>query len=425
LIRKINYAHSTVSDDDRRVVKFIGILDIFGFEILGVNSFEQLCINFTNERLQQQFNEHVFVLEQKDYAKEGLQWSSIAYRDNQNVIDLISKKPLGLLNILEEHGMMNRKPDDAALLAAYNSAHEKSVQSYAKTRFAGVSFIVKHFAGDVTYSIDGFLNKNNNCLQDDLEAVINRTENVFIQNIVGSLMAYTGKDSDAANQRQNGIGFIPAAAKRDDEVPATDAAAPGASSSSKKMASADTVSFQFRNQLDQLISTLRATHPHYIKCIKANSLKRPGIFEAPLVLKQLRYSGALEVVRIRREGYPTRMLFTEFYDECWLLSCDQGWKRPGRCSDEEAKSYSVAIAGAHLEQGKFQAGHTMIFLTDGSLFSFHRAILVRMNRASVRLQGWYRRIDCKCKFSVARRAIFHMQHYIRKFVRKCRALKEV
>jgi myosin heavy subunit len=393
-------------------------LDIFGFEILGVNSFEQLCINFTNERLQQQFNEHVFVLEQKDYAKEGLAWASISFKDNQHVIDLITKKPQGLLMILEEHGMMNRKPDDGALLAAYNQVHEKSA-AYSKTRFAGVSFIVKHFAGDVTYNIEGFLNKNNNCMQDDLEAVINSTSNLFLQNIIGGL---SGQQS-ATHQ----LGYIPSSTAAATQTPA-DALPPAhGGGSSKKMASADTVSFQFRNQLDQLIATLRATHPHYIKCIKANSKKRPGIFEAPLVLKQLRYSGALEVVRIRREGYPTRMPFCAFYDECWLLAskCVQGWKRPKYCSDEDAKTFSVAIAAAHLESSKFQAGHTMLFLTDGCLLALRRGILAILSKSAVRLQGWYRRIDCRCKYFQSRSAVYVAQKYAKKFIRRCRALREV
>lgn len=126
LLESINKSHSLLIHGDREPRKFIGILDIFGFEILGDNSFEQLCINYTNERLQQQFNDRIFASEQELYAQEGINWTIITYRDNQNVIDLISKKPSGLLYILEEHGMMNRTPDDAALLNHFHTVHEKN-----------------------------------------------------------------------------------------------------------------------------------------------------------------------------------------------------------------------------------------------------------------------------------------------------------
>ncbi|RYG64921.1 hypothetical protein EON64_13000 [archaeon] len=161
LVSKVNYAHCSVGGDSpsmasRRAVKFIGILDIFGFEILQSNSFEQLCINYTNERLQQQFNAFVFDREQDIYRAEGLDWQSISYRDNQHVIDLIGKKPLGLLCILEEQGMLNRgSSDEGALYSAFNSTHDKKHVAYERSRFNDNRFTVHHFAGDVTYTIAG------------------------------------------------------------------------------------------------------------------------------------------------------------------------------------------------------------------------------------------------------------------------------
>ena len=208
LVKKINFAHSghattsvatPVSSDKEAMlepaVNFIGILDIFGFEILKTNSFEQLCINFTNERLQKQFNEHVFVHEQKEYEKEGLNWSTITFQDNQNVIDLICKKPSGLLNVLEEHGFLNRKPDDKALLTSYDQMHNSKHPCYQKPRFGNESFIIHHFAGDVTYSISGFLEKNNDTLQEDLLALLDTSTNEFISNVMGLHTTRGTKDS--------------------------------------------------------------------------------------------------------------------------------------------------------------------------------------------------------------------------------------
>jgi myosin-5 len=326
LIRKINFAHCSVTSNDRTASKFIGILDIFGFEILQTNSFEQLCINFTNERLQQQFNEFVFDREQVLYSQEGIDWTTISYRDNQHVIDLIGKKPTGLLILLEGQGMLNRgSSDEAPLLSTFNQTHDKKNSAYEKSRFGNDGkFSIKHFAGDVTYNITGFLDKNNDALQDDLMELMLCSTNIFIQNaiIATSLNSTRGVAGEAGFIEEISPQKIvkslpvsndegPAKAKLDgtsSTLPPPPSAPSGGgnrlstSSAGKKMASAATVSFQFRNQLDLLLATLRSTSPHYIKCVKPNTLKKPEIFDASMVLEQLKYSGALEVVRIRQEG---------------------------------------------------------------------------------------------------------------------------
>ena len=188
LVNKINSAHLSLTQakHKKEVVKFIGILDIFGFEVFQVNTFEQLAINYTNERLQQQFNELAFEIEQQEYAKEGLDWTSISYRDNQSVIDLIGKKPKGLLIVLEEHSLMNREPDDKALLTAFNNLHATapSNPNYSKARFGNDSFVIKHFAGDVNYAIANFITKNNDSLQIDLSTLLVTSKNNFLLDIL-------------------------------------------------------------------------------------------------------------------------------------------------------------------------------------------------------------------------------------------------
>lgn len=207
LVKKINFAHcghhasttSAKADEIDPAVNFIGILDIFGFEILKTNSFEQLCINFTNERLQQQFNQQVFVYEQIEYENEGLNWSTISFQDNQNVIDLICKKPSGLLNVLEEHGFLNRKPDDKALLTSFDQMHNTKHPCYKKPRFGNDAFIIAHFAGSVTYTINGFLDKNNDTLQEDLLALMDLSSNKFLLRIMDL------ESSSSAHDGQPGI----------------------------------------------------------------------------------------------------------------------------------------------------------------------------------------------------------------------------
>jgi myosin-5 len=187
LVGKVNESHVNetrqVHGGRHGVAAFIGILDIFGFEIMHVNSFEQLCINYANEVLQQQFNHHVFIVEQEMYASEGVDWTTINFRDNQPVIDLISKKPNGLLIQMEELGLLGRKADNRALLQLYHNTHLVSCEYYAKPRFEGPEFIIKHFAGDVTYNVVGFLEKNNDSLHDSLLDLIDSTSFDFLKEL--------------------------------------------------------------------------------------------------------------------------------------------------------------------------------------------------------------------------------------------------
>jgi myosin heavy subunit len=404
------------------VTKFIGILDIFGFETLVSNSFEQLCINFANERLQKQFNEQVFVFEQIEYEKEGLNWASVTFRDNQDVIDLIAKKPMGLLFILEEHGMMNRKPDDNALLTSYGQAHSQKHAAYSKSRFGADSFILHHFAGDVSYDIAGFLGKNNDSLQDDLQELMKSSTNTFLLNAMG-----LAHDPAA-------LGFVPTNQAVVMSTIATSTTG-AANATGKKMASAMTVSFHFRHQLDDLVSTLRATKPHYIKCIKPNATKQAGEFSAQLVMDQLRYSGILEVVRIRQEGYPTRMQFRDFYDQYYLLGYYIGLPRPRDikdCSEAEIKRLAGEVAsivfpspaavaeggGAvdpRLEQ-RYQLGHNKMFLRNGCLSAMNAALLRFKKEHCLKIQAWMRCKAASQHYKQSRHGARLFQNNFRRYI---------
>ena len=324
LVKKINYVHATVGgkvpdDEADALLNYIGIMDIFGFEIFEVNSFEQLCINFTNERLQQQFNEHVFVNEQKEYEIEGLDWNAISYKDNQEVIDLIAKKPHGLLNLLEEFGMLNRKADDSALLFKYLQTHQAPPGKrkagappplFSKPRFGELNFIVRHFAGSVEYCVSGFITKNNDSLQEDIMNLIKCSNNTFLMNVMG------------LNEDASQPGFIASTATEGDLT------ANGHGTKAKgKMAASTTVSLKFRRQLDHLMATLRSTLPNYIRCVKPNQDKSSELFDPHLVNEQLKYSGVMEVVRIRREGFPQRFFFEEFCKPYSILMKDKRYKK--------------------------------------------------------------------------------------------------
>jgi myosin heavy subunit len=431
IVRKVNYSHYSTGHsgqpeqpDAPGSSRFIGILDIFGFEILGVNSFEQLCINYTNERLQQQFNEHIFVLEQQEYAREGLDWKSISFRDNQHVIDLISKKPTGLLIILEEHGMMNRKPDDQALVNSFNQTHDKVQTAYQKSRFGNDRFIVKHFAGDVTYTVDGFLSKNNDSLQDGLAEVIYISENVFLTNML------VPEDGNCPVALKPGPGYVPLRTQQGtndaSDIPVL---AVDNKRASKKMASAQTVSFSFRNQLDLLMSTLRDTHPHYIKCIKPNAAKAADVFTATLVMEQLRYSGVLEVVRIRREGFPTKIPFVDFYMQYSILAFGKGWEQPDPALDPGiARQYCTILLAENLQalskgSSCYQMGTNFVFLGHDGGDRMLEAINLFFTRRAARIQARFRRNRAVQEYARTRLLLVKVATFVRMSVHRRRFLR--
>ena len=455
ILRKINSCHATMASSPSSlpsssssssskptapaaggVASFIGILDIFGFEIMIRNSFEQLCINFANEVLQQQFNMHVFVLEQQEYVAEELDWSVISFRDNQPVIDLISKKPLGLLIMLEEQGLLGRKANNDALLTSYHNTHLGKVECYAKPRFASDEFIVKHFAGQVTYSTAGFIEKNNDSLHDDLLDLWRLSDDPFFQNLL------TDKPTP------NTPGYIPplptpkiAIVKPEldlegrpiNPTPSSSSVASSSTSSPDpnkrgralmgggkiNMASpgpgaisgAFTVSCTFRRQLEELTATLKATEPHYIKCIKPNAIKAAGGFSPRLVVQQLRYSGVLEVVRIRREAYPTRILFEDFHRRFDVLlgSCKPASLR----TPADYRAACQAIVTKVLPVGGFQLGKRKIFLRDNGLDLLRDAIRDFFAGHAARIQALIRGFLGVRRYLHTRRALLLLQRSVR------------
>ena len=393
----------------------------------------------------QQFNEHVFITEQAYYRDEGLNWMEINFQDNQHVIDLISKRPTGLLIILETHGMLNRKPNDLALLTSFNHAHHLPSQSffntppastagisplksrlsfhktnnncnsplmlaspavaevvasdvgsvaYVKARFSKSKFSVKHFAGEVTYSVEGFIVKNNDALQDDLIYLLNFSTNKFLVNIASASSTQNtqlGKVVDAATQR-----------------------------TSAKMATASTVSSQFREQLDSLMSTLRETHPHYIKCIKPNSAKCSRFFDNDLIMRQLRYSGVLEVVRIRREGFPVRVGFLDFFNSYKIL-LGMGKKYLIE-SNESSRPFVIEIAKKTLSSSSFQVGHSQIFLKDHCTQQLKFAIRQFFHDRAIVLQGYFRRVGYMRRRLLRKAAIF-LQKNLRMLIHRRKLAK--
>lgn len=378
---------------------FIGILDIFGFEVMKKNSLEQLCINFTNETLQQQFNKHVFVLEQERYATEGIQFSSVEFQDNQQCLDLIQKPPTGLLPLLEEQMLLKRKTTDKQLLTIYHGAHLDKHPQYAKPRFECDEFTVRHYAGEVTYDINEFIAKNTDNLHDDLLDLMKHSRHPILQAIFGG-----SREQQQAPVKRSSI------VSSSSSAPTSGKRAQGSSA----LTGTTTVSSSFRTQLTELMDVLWNTSPNYIKCIKPNNLKFPGGFSCELVRDQLVYSGVLEVVRIRQEGFPIRKRFDVFCELFWQL----GIPKFSPKSTQNHREASEYIATQWLEvknpsttgtKKPFAMGRQEVFLRYGQVEKLEAfAAALRAEKAMIlqaRLHGW----SARKKYLVLRRGIVKCQ----------------
>ncbi|CAK1554519.1 unnamed protein product [Leptosia nina] len=287
LVKKCN----ETLDTKQKRQHFIGVLDIAGFEIFDFNGFEQLCINFTNEKLQQFFNHHMFVLEQEEYQREGIEWTFIDFgMDLQHCIDLI-EKPMGILSILEEESMFP-KATDQTFVEKLNNNHLGKSAPYLKPKppkpgCQAAHFAIGHYAGNVGYNITGWLEKNKDPLNDTVVDQFKKGSNKLLVEIFAD---HPGQSGDAGA----GGGGKGAGGKR------------------AKGSAFQTVSSLYREQLNNLMTTLRSTQPHFVRCIIPNELKQAGLIDSHLVMHQLTCNGVLEGIRICRKGFPNRMVYPDF-----------------------------------------------------------------------------------------------------------------
>ncbi|KAK7014166.1 myosin II heavy chain [Favolaschia claudopus] len=332
---------------------FIGVLDIAGFEIFDINGYEQLLINYTNEKLQQFFNHHMFVLEQEEYTREGIKWDYVNFGlDLQPTIDLIeaSGNVIGILSCLDEECIMPRATD----LTFTNKLHglwaggqdpehpHLGRTKYEPTRF-DQGFIVHHYAAHVEYRTDGWLEKNKDPLNDNLTRVLAASSDRY----VASLFAEYAEASLTSNsQGGGGSAFLNAAKKR-----------------TMKKGAFRTVGQRHKEQLSSLMSQLQATQPHFVRCIVPNSNKKPGRMDIPLVLDQLRCNGVVEGIRIAHLGYPNRLPFVEFRQRYEVLT--PGIIPRGYMDGREACRRMVKAL--ELDDAIFKIGTSKIFFKAGVL----------------------------------------------------------
>ncbi|XP_038227325.1 myosin heavy chain, skeletal muscle, adult isoform X5 [Dermochelys coriacea] len=370
---------------------FIGVLDIAGFEIFDYNSLEQLCINFTNEKLQQFFNHHMFVLEQEEYKKEGIEWEFIDFgMDLAACIELI-EKPMGIFSILEEECMFPKATDtsfknklyDQHLGKSNNFQKPKPAKGKAEAHFALV-----HYAGTVDYNITGWLEKNKDPLN---ETVIGLYQKSSMKTLALLFATYGNKKSD-----QGGGG--------------------GKKGGKKKGSSFQTVSALFRENLNKLMSNLRSTHPHFVRCIIPNETKTPGAMEHELVLHQLRCNGVLEGIRICRKGFPSRVIYADFKQRYRILNASA--VPEGQFMDSKKASEKL-LGSIDIDHTQYKFGHTKVFFKAGLLGVLEEMrddkLAEIMTRTQARCRGFLMRVEFK-KMMERRESVFCIQYNVRSFM---------
>uniref|UniRef100_A0A670IUE5 Myosin VB n=2 Tax=Podarcis muralis TaxID=64176 RepID=A0A670IUE5_PODMU len=351
----------------------LNVVLVCRFETFEVNSFEQFCINYANEKLQQQFNSHVFKLEQEEYMKEQIPWTLIDFYDNQPCIDLIEAK-LGIFDLLDEECKVPKGTDQNWAQKLYD--RHGSSQHFQKPRMSNISFIVVHFADKVEYQCDGFLEKNRDTVHEEQINILKASKYPMVADLF-----HDGKDPAPAAATGKG-------ASSKINIRSARPTVKAANKEHKK-----TVGHQFRNSLHLLMETLNATTPHYVRCIKPNDEKLPFSFDPKRAVQQLRACGVLETIRISAAGYPSRWTYHDFFNRKVICK--------------------MLLESLIKDPDKFQFGRTKIFFRAGQVAYLEKLRADKFRAATIMIQktvrGWLQR----AKYQKMKKAALKIQRYTR------------
>ncbi|CAM9852718.1 unnamed protein product, partial [Ectocarpus fasciculatus] len=397
LVDRIN---QTITSPVKATVKgIIGVLDIYGFENFeNCNGFEQLLINYANEKLQNHFNKHVFAIEQTEYESEGIDWSYITFNDNQPCVDLIEGRPggkAGIFQTLDDSFAGGRGDVNAAFLTQLNLSWGAGKHlNYVTPRFhMNESFGISHYAGDVFYEIAGFNEKNRDSMNPDMKAILSTSKNPLLAEMAADAMRQESAPAATGTGRRQSVGGGGAARR-------------GSVSKLKE----DSIGKQFTASLKQLYDVLDATEPHFVRCVKPNDAKVPDVLDACKVLLQLRNAGMMETIRIRQQGFALRQLHEAFFHryhplapECETLS-------------DLVKVLSKSLS---VSNESWQVGATKIFLKRRMSDKLERLLLLRITSSARKIQFFWslvRRKKCATKIQASIRTFlvrmrFRKVHY--------------
>ncbi|KAM8894199.1 unconventional myosin-Va isoform 3-T3 [Spinachia spinachia] len=376
---------------------FIGVLDIYGFETFEINSFEQFCINYANEKLQQQFNMHVFKLEQEEYMKEQIPWTLIDFYDNQPCINLIEAK-MGILDLLDEECKMPKGSDDSWAQKLYNT-HLKTCSLFEKPRMSNRAFIIQHFADKVEYQCEGFLEKNKDTVNEEQINVLKASKFPLLVELF-----HDGEKAISPTGQVPGTGGRTRLSIKPEK---------GREKSSKEHKK--TVGCQFRNSLQMLMETLNATTPHYVRCIKPNDFKLSFSFDPKRAVQQLRACGVLETIRISAAGFPSRWTYQEFFSRYRVLMKQKDVLPDKRLTCRNVLEHLVQ------DQDKYQFGKTKIFFRAGQVAYLEKLRAEKLRAACIRIQKTIRCWLARKKYLRKRSAAITMQRFTRGYQARCLA----
>ncbi|CAB3378797.1 Hypothetical predicted protein [Cloeon dipterum] len=379
LVQRLNSSLRPVDDEFNRT-KVMGILDIYGFEIFGKNSFEQFCINYCNEKLQQLFIELTLKSEQEEYFREGIEWVPVQYFDNKVICDLIEERHKGIISLLDEECLRPGDTSDMGFLnkMSINLVDHKHFVSYSKAERTMLKqiprdeFQLVHYAGKVTYSVHGFVDKNNDLLFRNLIEVMASTKNTITKAV------FTEKELESKKRPE-------------------------------------TAASQFKKSLNKLMQILVTKDPSYVRCIKPNNEQTSGIFDEQLVRHQVQYLGLMENLRVRRAGFAYRRTYDVFLKRYKSL-CPGTW--PNFNGDPKD---GVALLTQHLQYNKyeFSMGKTKIFIRyPKTLFMTEDLFQLKKNDLATLIQRKYKTHAARKNFLKMRWAAIVMQKYIRRFLAK-------
>ncbi|XP_051569315.1 myosin-9-like isoform X1 [Myxocyprinus asiaticus] len=376
LVMRINKA---LDKTKRQGASFIGILDIAGFEIFELNSFEQLCINYTNEKLQQLFNHTMFILEQEEYQREGIEWSFIDFGlDLQPCIDLIEKpaSPPGILALLDEECWFPKATDKSFVEKVLQEQGTHPKFHKPKKLKDEADFCIIHYAGKVDYKADSWLMKNMDPLNDNVATLLNQSTDKFVSELWKDVDRIVGLDKVA------GMSELPGAFKT-------------------RKGMFRTVGQLYKEQLSKLMATLRNTNPNFVRCIIPNHEKKAGKLDPHLVLDQLRCNGVLEGIRICRQGFPNRIVFQEFRQRYEILTPNAIPK--GFMDGKQA--CVLMIKALELDPNLYRIGQSKVFFRAGVLAHLEEERDMKITDVIINFQAW-------CRGYVARKAFAKRQQQL-------------
>ena len=414
---------------------FIGILDIYGFESLTVNGFEQLFINYANEKLQNLFNALIFYMEQQVYADEGIAWNPTDFPDNQICLDLIEKRPKGLLSLIDEECLLGQGTDGALVRKMHKMHGTGRHQNYSecgpstkwKDPFTGAmtredQFVIRHYAGNIIYTCEQFLDKNRDTLHSHMTELSRSSKNDLVRHLFEEMKTGSSHDSTNGSNTSN-TGNGGRGGQRGGQRGG------GRHGAKRSTMLQSTVAGRFKSQLSHLMTTLHSTESRFVRCVKSNTLLKPQIFNSNEVLRQLKYAGVMAALEMRRSGFPTRIEFQQFARMYHIMLGPDGLRTIQNLGGDPKKACQEVLSSRHvapfIRQDMYRIGVTKIFLRADVTMLLDGIQGHVMTDAIVTIQSWIRAHNERSRFLHTKASLILVAATVRGYLARARRRLEI